>query len=301
MSNKTIKKLEDGLDNYYGKNQSQYSNSYGADSYASSYDLKYDEIDDEPHDPKNPKKGCTEKHPPLLFDIEGTVGTIYGSACTAPIVEADLFISLDEHAPVFDWEQPWIENELNQKHIRYFIKDFSVPDEAEDFDACVDVAIAAMAEGKTVHVGCLSGHGRTGMFLSALTHKLIGQQLKEENISAIDYVRDNYCAKVVETLEQVLFLHANYDIDIPIKQKEDIAFIKKEFKRQIGVSLDKVIELGEYNACTEVINDLENILLSKKPIQSYGMSMTSPPVSAPLYTESPFETPSFDKPKKPKM
>lgn len=294
MSNKTIKKLEDGLDNYYGKSASKYSGSYGADSYTS---YAKDELEDEPHDPKNPKKGCTEKHPPLSFEIEDKVGTIYGSACASPIVEADLFISLDERAPVFDWEQPWMENEHNQKHIRYFIKDFSVPDDAEDFDACVDIAIATMAEGKTVHVGCLSGHGRTGMFLSALTHKLIGEQLKEDNISAIDYVRDNYCAKVVETLEQVLFLHANYDIDIPIKEKADVDFIKKEFKKQIGVSLDKVIELGEYNACTEVINDLEAMVLSRKPVPAMP-SMYKP---APLYTQSPFEAqediPSFDKPK----
>ena len=262
------------------------------------------EIEETAHDPKNPKRGCTDKHPPLSFEVDGKIGTIYGAGCAYPIAEADLFISLDEHAPVFAFEQPWYDNTLNQQHIRYFIKDFSVPDDSSEFDACVDIAIDALSEGKTVHVGCLSGHGRTGMFLSTVVQKMIGEELKLEGISAIDYVRDNYCAKVVETLEQVMFLHSNFDIDIPRKEFEDVKKIKKMFKEQIGVSLDEVIALGEYDACTDVILELERqILLTKsfpripKPISPFPV-IISKPKSNPIYSEEDFEKeniPRFDK------
>lgn len=269
-----------------------------------------------PHDPKNPQRGCTTKHPPLSFEIDGKIGNIYGSSCSDPIFAADLFISLDDNAPVFPFEQPWYENELNQKHVRYFIKDYSVPDDSQEFDLCVELAIKTLSEGKTVHVGCISGHGRTGMFLSTVVQKMIGDELKQEGISAIDYVRDNYCARVVETLEQIMFLHANFDISIPKKEFEEVKEIKKKFKEEIGVSLDEVIALGEYDACTDVILELEKqILLTKKfhglPMKgnfSHSIKSVGKPQAVPTFNlDKDFEdanVPRFDKDfftKKPKM
>ena len=60
--------------------------------------------------------------------------------------------------------------------------------------------------GKKVHVGCIGGHGRTGLVLAALARVMIDEK------DAIAYVRKNYCHKVVETTAQVNFLAKHWGI-----------------------------------------------------------------------------------------
>lgn len=142
---------------------------------------------------------CTQNHPPLQF--KGVPGVIFGSSCVAPIVEADLYISLDKAARPLP----------GKPHIFHYIEDFSIPIDVVGFDNAVDCAIEALHKAQVVHVGCLAGHGRTGMFLAALTYKITGQK------NAIDYVREKYCHKAVETQEQISFLHSHYGIKEPSK------------------------------------------------------------------------------------
>ena len=211
--------------------------------------------------PKN-KPDCYLNHPEMTFKFNDNSAILYGGACDDAIENCDLYVSLDEGAPVYDFEQPWNENENNQKHIRFFIDDFDIPDDAEQFDACVDYVIDYLQNGKKVHVGCKAGHGRTGMFLSALVQKIMSKELEQQKMSAIDYVRKNYCKKAVETLEQVFFLYANYDIKEPIRERALMEYIKEEFKERIGVSLDQVIQLGEFDECVDVISNIESELLA---------------------------------------
>lgn len=208
-------------------------------------------------DPKNPPVwGCTEMHPPLNLDVDGVERQVYGSSCMNPnIDDADLYISLDLRAPLYAWEQPW-EDAQGREHIRFFIPDRDVPRNPEQFDMCVDYAVNAITEGKKVHIGCISGHGRTGMFLSAIVHKVMGEKLKEDNISAIDYVRDNYCARVVETLPQVLFLHAQYGIDVPVQEEHTVADFKRIFQQQNADSFENVVAIEGFN---ELVADIEMI------------------------------------------
>lgn len=62
----------------------------------------------------------------------------------------------------------------------------------------VGIIRVALAQGKTVEVGCIGAHGRTGTVLAALIAKV-------ENLSAVEAIqvlRKRYCHKAVETSQQ---------------------------------------------------------------------------------------------------
>ena len=232
-------------------------------------------------DPKNPPKHCTFLHEPLDIEIEGKKYPIYATTCIDPkINNADVYISLDQGAKLFDWEKPWINNKKKQQHLRYFIKDMTVPDDAIDFDKCLDYTLELLKNNKKVHVGCISGHGRTGLFLSALVHKTIGQDLLQKNISAIQYVRDNYCAKSVETLSQVLYLNANYDILIPKSEEKLFQKFKNMFKEETGYTYEDIIKLGGFMEIVDLIEDIEMFIYkeeNEKLQQYYTKTYSSSP------------------------
>ena len=63
-----------------------------------------------------------------------------------------------------------------------------------------------LEEGDNIYCGCIGGHGRTGMYLSAL------QRIINGDTNATDWVRANYCKKAVETPSQIEFLYKEYGI-----------------------------------------------------------------------------------------
>jgi hypothetical protein len=244
--------------------------------------------DDYKFDPKNPPAhGCTRFHPPLPLVVEGKKTEIYGGACANPNTDkADLYVSLDEYAPVFDWEQPW-NNAQGKKHVRFFIPDMNIPRNIDAFKKCVDYIIDALKDGKTVHVGCISGHGRTGTVLSAVVQKTMGEYLKAEGISAIDYVRDNYCGNSVEKLNQVLFLYAIYGVATPKEEAKEVNLFKEMFEKEIGVPYDEIVASGEFLATMKVLSSME----SKIRAQLYPVKSLPPPVVKP-YTGTNINTAS---------
>lgn len=208
-----------------------------------------------------------EEKPPLHFEIEGKSVTIYGGSCHTPTVEdADVYVSLDVEQPVYYWEQPWYEDE-GKKHVRFPIQDMSIPDDTDDFRSCIEHIQYYLSEGKKVHVGCIGGHGRTGMVLSALIQESMGDQIfdKEGNsISAIDYVRENYGKKAVETVPQILFLHYNFGIDFPKGSEREIGNFLSLFKKEIGVSLDDIMKKDvDFDEVAEVIKEVDNLMYSQ--------------------------------------
>lgn len=232
---------------------------------------------------KTPVKKCTDSHPPLALEIDGNNFEMYGSSCAKPIVkDADLYISLDYNAPVYQWEQPWYRNDDNKQHLRFFIEDMSVPDNAEDFKDLVAFTINALADGKKVHAGCIAGHGRTGTLLAAVAQETLGDKLNQEGISAIDYVRSNYCKKAVETLAQVLFLNAEFGIAIPRAEEKLVIEFKEMFQDKIGFSYDEIVKKGEFMATVPIIDTLEAAIYKKHnppaPVSTMrkGTAMTSP-------------------------
>lgn len=243
---------------------------------------------------KAPVKKCTDSHPALPILINGEEFVMYGSSCQNPIVKnADLYISLDYNAPVYLWEQPWYLNEGNKQHLRFFIEDMSVTDMAEDFHDLVDFTVEAIGSGKLVHAGCIAGHGRTGTLLAAIVQQTMGDQLAAEGISAIDYVRDNYCKKAVETLSQVLFLYAEFGVAIPRKDIKLVEEFNEIFLEQYEVSFEAVIQYGEFMKFIPTIEDIDMQIYRKynpppPPISKFrtGNTISRDAFAAPNSTNS---------------
>lgn len=178
---------------------------------------------------------CTYHHPALPIVVNNHSYFLYGSSCITPTIQdADIYISLDKQTPGFDWEAPWYRNK--QEHVRFFIRDRGLPEDEEEFDLCVNYIIKNLYQNKKIHIGCIGGHGRTGILMSAVVQKMMQLQY-----SAIDYVRKNYCAKAVETLNQILFLESYYNIKTPINESKNIALLKSMFEDETKENIQEII------------------------------------------------------------
>ena len=155
---------------------------------------------------KGTYKKCAHTHPALKIEVAGkdTCYTVYGGACGDPVhVNLDIYVALD-HSTSHD-PQAWPWNGTRQ-FVYFPIQDMSVPKDPVEFRKMIDWLADQLVMGKSVHVGCLGGHGRTGLVLAALTRVLGGEE------DAITYVRDHYCKKAVETVEQVNWLAKHFGI-----------------------------------------------------------------------------------------
>lgn len=72
------------------------------------------------------------------------------------------------------------------------------------FTKYVDVALWHIANGETVDIGCVGGHGRTGTFLACLDIASSGGTMGARR--AIEKVRHNHCWQAIETSEQSWFV-----------------------------------------------------------------------------------------------
>jgi len=142
---------------------------------------------------------CWESHP--VYEIDGL--PITGGSCTRCYPkDVDVFIGLDWSMTSGGRSYPWEEG----TDVLFKITDMSVPTSVYDFKKLIEYASNAMREGKTVFVGCIGGHGRTGLFLAALTTHMTGEK------DSITVVRKNYCKKAVESTKQVNWLHQHFGI-----------------------------------------------------------------------------------------
>lgn len=153
---------------------------------------------------------CYKTHPVLK------VGKfeIYGSSASNPnVTDADVYVSLQDGSTCGLLKDPWESG--GPIEVRYPIVDTRAPKNVERFKKMIDWLCNQLQEGKKVHVGCIGGHGRTGLVLSA-----IAAELGEKD--AIRYVRENYCKKAVETQEQVEFLVKNFGV-LPVGGSKSFA------------------------------------------------------------------------------
>jgi hypothetical protein len=150
---------------------------------------------------------CYESHPPLkLGDTE-----IYGGAAHAPVPSGvDIYVSLQDGSSCGKPSDPWDK----VVEVRYPIHDGKVPTNLPRFKSLVTWLCTQLHAGKKIHVGCIGGHGRTGLLLAAVTAEFLGKK------DAIQYVRDNYCKRAVESTAQVDFLVAHYGVS-PVSASRD--------------------------------------------------------------------------------
>lgn len=145
---------------------------------------------------------CAHSH--KVLTIKDGV-TIVGGAASDPVKgEYDLMVSFDSSKQHDVRAYPWHEKPL--EFIYYTISDMNAPSNPDGFRCLIDYVAKRLNEGARVHVGCFSGHGRTGLFLAALYATMTGEK------DAITYVRENYCKKAVESKSQVDFLVKHYGV-----------------------------------------------------------------------------------------
>jgi hypothetical protein len=166
---------------------------------------------------------CYETHPVLTMGK----GTVYGGSCANPMtLGADIYIGLDSFMTKQKIQYPW-NKEISggPEEVLFKITDGSAPYDVGNFIAMIQWLAKKLEQGKTIHIGCIGGHGRTGMVLAALANVVLGER------DAITWVRTNYCKKVVETKTQVDFLHQHFGIKKVEGYKEwEEAKLKSKFK-----------------------------------------------------------------------
>src|ERR1017187_10449077 len=144
---------------------------------------------------------CYESHPPLQIGDY----TLYGGSASSPVVkDADIYVSLQGGSTCGKISDPW-DADGHVIEIQYRIADTYAPANIPRFKKMVEWLCNQLQEGKKIHVGCIGGHGRTGLVLAAIV-----AQLGEPD--AIAYVRKHYCHKAVESKEQVEFLVKHFGV-----------------------------------------------------------------------------------------
>ena len=141
------------------------------------------------------------KHKVLKFGE----GRVVGGSCLDPSGGCNIYVALDTGVSRKYISFPWEEKKFIG--FLYPITNFDVPKDPKRFKAMCEWLAKQVEAGKRVHVGCMAGHGRTGMVLAGITYVLTGRK------DSIMYVRNNYCHKAVETPEQVQFLVDLYGVD----------------------------------------------------------------------------------------
>lgn len=145
---------------------------------------------------------CYESHP--VLKLGKGLGKLYGGSARHPIKGADVYVVLQDGDMNGQQSDPWDKQTVVE--VGYFIRDMHAPADVKRFKKLVTWVCTQLQGGKNVHVGCIGGHGRTGTVLSAIIAELL------EEADAIQYVRQHYCKKAVESKEQVEFLMKHYGV-----------------------------------------------------------------------------------------
>ena len=149
-------------------------------------------------------KRCYESHPELKFTgKDGKEYKITGGSCITPFDGYDVYIGLDLGMSVSEIQYPWVKG----VEFLYPISDHRAPKESVDFKLMITWIAGQLKAKKSIHVGCLGGHGRTGLVFAALYREMTGKT------DAIQYVRKHYCDRVIESKEQVKYLMQHYGVD----------------------------------------------------------------------------------------
>jgi hypothetical protein len=152
---------------------------------------------------------CYESHKPLPVGEH----VIYGGSASWPVVkDADIYISLQDGSTSGLISDPWDARHVIE--IQHFINDGGVPKDPVRFGKMITWICNQLQKGKKVHVGCIGGHGRTGMVLSAVVAHATGEK------NATEYVRKHYCKKAVESEKQVKFLQEHFGVTPVIGHKQ---------------------------------------------------------------------------------
>lgn len=148
---------------------------------------------------------CHMSHPELM--IGG--GRLLGGNCRDHDRHkgVDLYVALD-----YGMAHPKFDVGVKPSACVYYpIENMKIPKIPTKFSALIDYLLGVLAQGQTVHVGCIGGHGRTGLVIAAIVARL---KIAPGN-DAIEWTRQHYCHKAVETKEQENFLVVHFGAKMP--------------------------------------------------------------------------------------
>jgi len=148
------------------------------------------------------KKRCYHTHKPLKFGD----GVLLGASCSSPRGGYDIYIGFDWGMEFNHSNYPWQSEEDSIVEFLFKITDRGVPRSPKLFKEMVTWICNQLDEGKKIHMGCIGGHGRTGLVIAAVKAVWDGE------LDAINWVRENYCKNAVESRKQVKFLGKHFGI-----------------------------------------------------------------------------------------
>lgn len=175
---------------------------------------------------------CYEDHQRLDLGIGIT---LYGGSCLTPIIsQADIYVGLEQNMSTPQSAQPW----RGGCSVSHVIQNMGIPKDKEEFVKMIDWLAKQLLDHKEIHVGCIGGHGRTGMVLSSLKYVLT------QDKSATEYIRQAYCKKAVETVSQVDFLYDLYGIEkvAPVEKYKNVGV--KTIGGKVAKKIQTISHLG---------------------------------------------------------
>lgn len=149
------------------------------------------------------KPRCHTTHKPLKLGM----GEIVGGACGSPREGYDIYIGFDYGMKMQHQPFPWDQKDDPIVEFQYRITDMCAPKSPSEFKKMIEWCAEQLHDGKNIHVGCIGGHGRTGLFLAALVS--LHEDVTDDPIG---YVRKHHCKKAVESKSQMKFLKKHFGI-----------------------------------------------------------------------------------------
>lgn len=169
---------------------------------------------------------CHEDHK----EIEIGGGVLLGASCNSPRPGFDIYVGFDwgMHlpAPPCPWNPGDEGEDPHAIHAKFQITDGSVPKDVDETKRMVAWLVEQLAEGKRVHIGCIGGHGRTGLIMALIVNAVLGEK------DATTWVRKHHCQKAVETQTQVDWLKKHFGIKPVAPSKQ--GWGTESFKNKYG-------------------------------------------------------------------
>lgn len=153
-------------------------------------------------------KKCYQDHPPLVV-VPGKPPVVGGSCLALQGPAFDVRVGLDAAMTPTHQRLPWVPGH----EVYYPIDNMRAPTDPAEFGRMIVWLLSMIRTGARVHVGCIGGHGRTGLVLAALVARA---DVGVPSSDPIGYARARYCKKAVETKEQIEFLVRHYGAQ-PVK------------------------------------------------------------------------------------
>ena len=148
------------------------------------------------------KPRCHTTHKMLKFGK----GRLLGASCGSPHKGYDIYIGFDWGMEFQHEVYPWETKKDPVIEFQFRIPDMGVPKSPKEFKKMITWVCSQLHKGKRIHVGCIGGHGRTGLFLAAVRAEF------NDDKDAGNWVREHHCKRAIESQTQINFLYKHFGI-----------------------------------------------------------------------------------------